>query len=139
MITNFGLSKNLAEQTSNSKVHGIHGYIEPQCYKNRRYKRNKKSDIYSLGVLFWEISSGKPPFSEISPHIINISISNGIREKPIKNTPFEYQQLYENCWKEEPDQRPNIDNVYKELIQLKSQFDNENKACIIQDFNYSNI
>jgi hypothetical protein len=24
---------------------------------------NEKSDVYSVGVLLWEISSGKPPFS----------------------------------------------------------------------------
>ena len=139
MIADLGLSKQLGEINSNSKLLGMPAYIEPQCYINSNYKRNEKSDIYSLGVLFWEISSGKPPFSEIPQFNINLKIVNRIRETPIKNTPFEYQQLYENCWKEEPNQRPNIDKVYKEIIQLKLQFDNENKVCIIQDFNDLNI
>src|SRR5205814_4332060 len=70
---------------------------------------------------------------------VSLDIVKGMRETPVSNMPFEYQQLYENCWKEEPNQRPNIDEVYKKLIQLKSQFDNKNKVCIIQDFNDLNI
>jgi serine/threonine protein kinase len=27
-----------------------------------KYSLNKKSDVYSVGVLLWEISSGHPPF-----------------------------------------------------------------------------
>ncbi|PKY55929.1 hypothetical protein RhiirA4_475788 [Rhizophagus irregularis] len=55
-------------------------YIEPQ----RNYKRDKKSDIYSLGVLFWEITSGRPPFFK--------------KEEPIEGTLLEYSQLYQKCW-----------------------------------------
>ena len=140
MIADLGLSKQSNEISSNSKVYGMPAYIDPQCYIKINYKRNEKSDIYSLGVLLWEISSGKPPFSEISILKISLDIVKGIRETPVSNTPFEYQRLYENCWKEEPNQRPNIDEVYKGLIQLKLQFDhNENKVCIIQDFNDLNI
>ena len=98
MITDFGLSKNLAEQASYSEIRGIYGYIEPQCYKNPRYKRNKKSDIYSLGVLFWEISSGRVPFSDDDQISIAIHIRDGLRETPVENTPLAYRQLYQKCW-----------------------------------------
>ena len=117
-------------------------YIDPQCYINSNYQQNDKSDIYSLGVLFWEISSGKPPFSEIPPYKINLEIVNGTREAPIKNTPSEYQQLYENCWEEEPNQRPDIDEVLKVLNQLKLQFSNnneQNEIKISQNFSDLNI
>src|SRR5438270_9812472 len=128
MIADLGLSKQLGEINSNSNLFGMPAYIEPQCYIKNNYKRDEKSDIYSLGVLFWEISSGKPPFSEISPYIISITIANGIRETPIKNTPVEYQQLYENCCKEEPNQRPDINKVYEVLIQLNDDKQIENKT-----------
>ncbi|RIA92862.1 kinase-like domain-containing protein [Glomus cerebriforme] len=126
MIADFGLSKHLTEIKSESRLFGMYGYIEPLCYINNKYSKNEESDIYSLGVLFWEISSGKPPFSEISI----LGIIEGIREKPTENTPFEYQQLYENCWKKEPNQRPDIDEVYSVLDQLKSQFHNNEQVKV---------
>ena len=64
MITDFGLSQQLTEVTSNSKIYGMPEYIEPQCCINKNYVRDKSSDVYSLGVLLWEITSGYPPFSK---------------------------------------------------------------------------
>ncbi|RIB23443.1 kinase-like domain-containing protein [Gigaspora rosea] len=64
MIAGFSLSKQINEtlMTSNSKVHGMAAYIDPQCFFDEKYRRDMKSDIYSFGVILWEISSGKPPF-----------------------------------------------------------------------------
>src|ERR1051325_6823280 len=109
MIADLGLSKQSSEITTDSLLLGMPAYIDPQCYKTTNYKRSEKSDIYSLGVLFWEISSGKPPFFEVNVGKIICDVFKGVRETPIKNTPSEYQHLYEDCWDEDPDQRPEID------------------------------
>ncbi|RIA81735.1 hypothetical protein C1645_864167 [Glomus cerebriforme] len=63
-------------------------------------------------------------------------VVNGVRETPIENTPFEYQQLYENCWEKEPNQRPDIVKVYRILMQLKSKLNNNEqiKVKTIQNF-----
>ena len=125
MIGDFGLSKHLAEIRSNSIILGMPAYTEPQNFINNSYKRNEKSDIYSLGVLFWEISSGKPPFSGTYMFKISLDVSKGIREIPIVDTPLEYQQLYEKCWRNEPNQRPEIDEIYGILIKLKQQLNEQ--------------
>ncbi|KAF0550658.1 kinase-like protein [Gigaspora margarita] len=51
-IADFGLSKRITEMsvTSNSIIHGMPAYIDPKCFIDPTYKRNKKSDIYSLGT-----------------------------------------------------------------------------------------
>src|SRR4051794_25921524 len=102
---------------------GIHGYMEPQCFKNVSYKKDKKSDIYGLGVLLWEISSGRPPFLDIDSFLIALHIRDGRRETPVENTPLEYQRLYQKCWDELPALRSDIDEVHETLTILKSQFD----------------
>ncbi|CAB5375856.1 unnamed protein product [Rhizophagus irregularis] len=96
---------------------GMPAYIDPQCYINNNYKRNKKSDIYSL-----EIARGK-------------------REVSIEDTPIKYKELYENCWNGEPNQRPDIDEVYMVLIQLNSQLTNNEQIKVItkQYFDNTNI
>lgn len=57
----------------------------------------KKSDVYSVGVLLWEISSGKPPFYvEGQPYNNNLAgkILQGYRESVVPDTPADYVKLY---------------------------------------------
>jgi serine/threonine protein kinase len=128
LIADFGLSKKLTEITSNSMANnmGMIPYMDPQCLKIKNYKKDKKSDIYSLGVLLWEITSGRPPFSESTEFMVSSYIINNVREEPIEGTPSEYQELYQECWKEDPNLRPNINQVYEILNKLISTF-NTNK------------
>ena len=65
---------------------------------HKDYKLDKKSDIYSIGVLIWQISSGNQPFyAEGTDYDVKLTLDliNGIREKPINGTPFEYRILYQ--------------------------------------------
>ena len=61
------------------------------------YSLNGKSDIYSIGMLLWEISSGQPPFYvENVPYDASLitQILQGQRETIIPNTPADYSNLY---------------------------------------------
>ncbi|RIB06098.1 kinase-like domain-containing protein [Gigaspora rosea] len=64
-IADFGLSKQISKisSSSGSVIYGMLAYIEPKNFIDQKYKRDKKSNVYSLGVILWEISSGRPPFS----------------------------------------------------------------------------
>ncbi|CAB5393170.1 unnamed protein product [Rhizophagus irregularis] len=54
----------------------------------------------------------------------NIDIGDGHREKPIEGTLPTYQQLYQKCWDDKPESRPDIEEVYEILSQLnKDSFD----------------
>lgn len=55
------------------------------------------SDVYSVGILLWEISSGRPPFyTEGEKYDIGLiyEISEGLREKPVPDTSITYIRLY---------------------------------------------
>ncbi|CAB4430784.1 unnamed protein product [Rhizophagus irregularis] len=121
IIADFGLSKKLAEVTTDSvgNRYGVVEYIEPQCFKIINYKKDKKSDIYSLGILLWEISSGHRPFSGYPQKLLTDHIKDGNRENPIEGTPLKYQRLYQICWDDDPKLRPDIEEVYEILIHLK--------------------
>ncbi|CAB5393070.1 unnamed protein product [Rhizophagus irregularis] len=46
-----------------------------------------------------------------------IEISQGRREEPILNTPENYIKIYTECWDNEPDNRPTMNQTNKILIQ----------------------
>ncbi|RIA99431.1 hypothetical protein C1645_357144 [Glomus cerebriforme] len=77
-------------------------YIDPQCHKQKGYKRTEAFDIFSFGVLLWEISSGQVPFAELSDFMIMSNLVNGIREHRVFQTPDEYFELYTKCWNDNP-------------------------------------
>ncbi|KAF0381915.1 kinase-like protein [Gigaspora margarita] len=123
LISDFGYSQKLNDSITfdGSDMIGVIPYIEPQCFVQTKIKRDQASDIYSLGVLFWELTSGTPPFSNFSNQLILITkIPKGLREKPISNTPLNYVNLYNQCWSSEPNKRPTLEFVLDELKKLQT-------------------
>jgi serine/threonine protein kinase len=100
-LADFGLSKRIEDATNHhSKLHGIIPYIDPKRFNEdsiQIYKLDKKSDVYSVGVLLWEMSSGKPPFyNKHEANCLAMNILQGHRETPISdpNIPSDYVKLY---------------------------------------------
>ena len=105
-LADFGLSKRIEEASnSQSKLFGIIPYIDPKKFSRRKnndnskqiYTLNEKSDVYSVGILLWEISSGKPPFyieGEQYDIDLAVEILQGLREKTIPDTPEDYAKIY---------------------------------------------
>jgi hypothetical protein len=100
----------LAEVSTQKDIFGIVPYIDPRHFQEHtnnsnngyHYRPNKKSDVYSVGVLLWEISSGQKPFNSydkfyLKPRLI-MEILNGKRESPISNTPIDYINIYTSIY-----------------------------------------
>ncbi|CAG8745296.1 32482_t:CDS:2, partial [Gigaspora margarita] len=130
-IADFGLSRSLSDASKTSTgLTGYMAYIDPHSLKNSEQQLqeiSKECDIYSLGVLLWEISSLRPPFEEEDGASLSIKILNGHRETPIVGTPQQYSNLYTECWQDNPKKRPTIKEVVDELRNESQSFINDNK------------
>ncbi|CAB4426456.1 unnamed protein product [Rhizophagus irregularis] len=120
-ITDFGISK--IQNNQQSTIHfdniGIIAYMEPKRILDLSFPYTKSSDIYSFGVLMWEISSGFPPFKNSDNiFVLGFAINGGTRETVIPDTPIEYEELYKKCWRQEPEQRPVISEVLNEFKRM---------------------
>ena len=63
LITDFGLAKNLgaSAMTEMGALMGTPAYMSPEQVRGQAV--DKRSDIYSLGVILYEMASGKTPFA----------------------------------------------------------------------------
>ncbi|UZO21744.1 uncharacterized protein OCT59_014129 [Rhizophagus irregularis] len=127
-LADFGLSRKITKDSSNAYNTSLHGavpYLDPKSFNNlkvndeQNYVLNKKSDVYSIGVLMWQISSGRIPFdTEIHDVTLAIGILCGRREKIVEGTPKKYSDLYKECWKHEEIERPDMKEVVSLLKSL---------------------
>ncbi|CAG8525738.1 3432_t:CDS:2, partial [Acaulospora morrowiae] len=114
IITDFGMSKVLSRGSLTfSILKGVPAFVDPTVLNEENYDNfTKKSDVYSLGVVLWEISSGTPPFEG---QINILAILGGKRETPVPGTPCEYIEIYRKCWDEDPKRRPSVHYVFERL------------------------
>ncbi|GBC02286.1 hypothetical protein RclHR1_04540010 [Rhizophagus clarus] len=102
-------------------IYGDLPYIAPEVIYGEDY--TKASDIYSLAMLMWEISSGQPPFSNYEgDYDLAMDIVNGMRPKIIPGTPLKYKELMEECWDADPTKRPDIITVMVKVKELNKLY-----------------
>ncbi|CAG8581256.1 428_t:CDS:2, partial [Paraglomus occultum] len=128
-IIDFGLSASTEQIMSRSRSIGAAAYIDPLLFKDPSYVCGKKSDIFSLGVLLWEISSGRAPCAECKHRFQAYQYrKDGYRDPPVAGTPEPYITLYSECWSENPDERPLCEEICKRLEKLL--LDNQNLSAL---------
>jgi serine/threonine protein kinase len=109
-ISDFGLSGPANEQNSDDKVYGVLPYIAPEVLSGEPY--TSSSDIYSVGVVMAELSSGRPPFYNKKHDLsLAIAICNGLRPEFGKGSPEFYKELAYKCMNANPNERPTADEL----------------------------
>src|SRR6266542_8449 len=108
-ITDLGLCGPVDEESSN-KIYGIVSYIAPEVLQGK--KHTKESDVYSIGMLMWEMFAGQPPFDDRAHGFgLGLKICEGLRPPLLSNMPDDYAQMMQKCWDMNPSKRPTIDEL----------------------------
>ncbi|RIB22642.1 hypothetical protein C2G38_2173412 [Gigaspora rosea] len=108
--------------TTTATQHGLPAYVDPQCLAQPGKKRNEKSDVYSLGTIFWELTSGTASFeSAINSIAICIQILQGYRHDTIIGTPHNFAELYKKCWDYDPQKRPTTNKILETLDKISEE------------------
>eukprot|EP00026_Physarum_polycephalum_P003213 Phypoly_transcript_03223.p1 GENE.Phypoly_transcript_03223~~Phypoly_transcript_03223.p1 ORF type:complete len:636 (-),score=101.66 Phypoly_transcript_03223:501-2408(-) len=90
----------------------------PEVLKSRPTRYTEKSDIYSFGLLLWEIVTGQPLFENMEPKKIAAEVLKGVRPKIPPSCPEPLSGLMSRCWDEDPQLRPIFQEIVKELRTL---------------------
>lgn len=115
-ITDLGLCKP-ANETDNNNLFGVMPYMAPEVLQNKPYTQS--SDIYSFGIIAYEILTCLPPFAGQS-HDANLALKICQGERPQFPEQVKYPQilidLIKRCWDNEPSKRP----VAREISRIMS-------------------
>ena len=108
---------------SSTSIYGNLPYIAPEVIAGKQ--ATFASDIYSISMLMWEISSGQPPFNNYKHDIdLAINIVNGIRPKVVPGTSLEYKSLMEQCWDADLLKRPDIYLLERKITEINLHYQN---------------
>ncbi|GBC05439.1 hypothetical protein RclHR1_06220012 [Rhizophagus clarus] len=118
LIGDFGLSQPANNTSPNNEIYGVISYIAPEIFKGGTF--SKESDIYSLGMIMWELTTGCKPFANVEHNVDLIyEIIDGKRPEITNDTPEFVANLMKKCWDPNPLKRPSIhqirNNFYKRL------------------------
>jgi serine/threonine protein kinase len=109
-----------------TSIYGNLPYIAPEVISGKQ--TTKASDIYSIAMLMWEISSGQPPFINYEhENEIVMNIMNGIRPRIVSGTPLDYEILMKQCWDADPLERPSINTLLKKIREIMLYYQNNPK------------
>lgn len=117
-IADFGWTRIMAEKMT-LKV-GTFQWMAPEVIKTKSY--TEKADIYSFGIILWELASREPPYKQLSGIQVSIEVVEKKLRPPVSpDWPKPFSNLMERCWGEDPSSRPTFKEILGELRSIRQQ------------------
>src|SRR6266498_895333 len=121
-ITDMGLCKPVNYNTSENTINNVYGvlpYIAPEILRRQNY--TEAADIYSFGIVMYEVISGLPPYHNIGHNQrLAIKICQGLRPRFNNKVPQLIVDLIKRCLDANPLNRPTAVKIYAILKQWYS-------------------
>ena len=122
-VTDFGIATHITPLGTRGLT-GTKGFIAPEVLHISKKKEHSlydhKVDIFSFGMLLYQVISRRHPFHNIPPVKIDSAVECG--ERPTlhdvpqaENAYFYLTRLMEQCWQGDPRKRPTADEIIEKL------------------------
>uniref|UniRef100_A0A0N7ZBZ4 mitogen-activated protein kinase kinase kinase n=1 Tax=Scylla olivacea TaxID=85551 RepID=A0A0N7ZBZ4_SCYOL len=115
-ITDFGLAREVSKTTRMSAA-GTYAWMAPEVIKTSTF--SKASDVWSYGVLLWELLTGESPYKGID----TLAIAYGVAMNKLwlhipATVPEAWRKLMKSCWELDPHARPTFIDILKKLDEI---------------------
>ncbi|KAJ8445496.1 hypothetical protein Cgig2_031309 [Carnegiea gigantea] len=95
-------------------------YMAPEVFKHRKY--DKKVDVFSFGMILYQMLEGDPPLSNYEPYEAAKYVAEGHRPTfRSKGSIPELRELTEQCWAADVNRRPSFLEIIKRLEKIKDR------------------
>ncbi len=115
-LSDFGLVRAMqSNATQTTTMMGTNGYAPPEAYQG---KISSAWDIWSLGVLIYEILTGELPFNSDTPLALMQQV---IKEQPdLNKLPEKWRKIMGKCLEKESVNRLTASNLIKNISSVKT-------------------
>ncbi|BCW66580.1 serine/threonine protein kinase [Arthrobacter sp. NicSoilB4] len=106
-LGDFGLARAISTSTSTGALIGTVAYLSPELVLGRQ--ADARSDIYSVGIMLYEMITGRQPFDGEVPIQVayqHVNSSVGAPSEHVPGLADEIDELVQWCTANDPDKRP---------------------------------
>nr|BBF89702.1 putative EDR1 [Oryza sativa f. spontanea] len=121
-VADFGLSRLKLETFLTTKTgKGTPQWMAPEVLRNE--PSNEKSDVYSYGVILWEIATQKIPWDNLNTMQVvgAVGFMDHRLDIPSDVDPH-WASMIESCWDSDPQRRPSFQELLDQLRDLQKQY-----------------
>lgn len=116
-VGDFGVARVQAQTGVMTAETGTYRWMAPEVIEHKPY--DHKADVFSFGVVLWELLTGEIPYAYLTPLQAAIGVvQQGLRPTIPKSTHPKLAELLEKCWQQDPTQRPDFSEILDSLKQL---------------------
>ncbi|XP_071200136.1 hepatocyte growth factor receptor-like [Salvelinus alpinus] len=140
-VADFGLARDVYDKEYYS-IHNKSGVKLPVKWMAleslQTHKFTPKSDVWSFGVLLWELMTrGAPPYSDVNSFDITVFLLQGRRLLQPEFCPDPLYNVMVECWHPKPERRPTFSELVSLINAIFSSFSGEH--YILLNTTYVNI
>ncbi|KAI8001280.1 putative serine/threonine-protein kinase SIS8 [Camellia lanceoleosa] len=111
-VGDFGLSKIKRNTLVTGGVRGTLPWMAPELLNGSSSKVSEKVDVFSFGIVLWEILTGEEPYANMHyGAIIGGIVNNTLRPHVPNYCDPEWKLLMEQCWAPDPIARPSFTEI----------------------------
>ncbi|XP_037334709.2 mitogen-activated protein kinase kinase kinase 12 [Pungitius pungitius] len=113
-ISDFGTSKELSDKSTKMSFAGTVAWMAPEVIRNEPV--SEKVDIWSFGVVLWEMLTGEVPYKDVDSSAIIWGVGNNSLQLPVpESCPDGFKILLRQCWNCKPRNRPSFRQILLHL------------------------
>ncbi|VAI71239.1 unnamed protein product [Triticum turgidum subsp. durum] len=115
-VGDLGLSKVKCQTLISGGVRGTLPWMAPELLNGSSNLVSEKVDVFSFGIVMWELLTGEEPYADLHyGAIIGGIVNNTLRPLVPESCDPQWRSLMEQCWLAEPTERPSFTEVVKRL------------------------